>query len=184
VVDSRKSAKRKEKMEAKVERKSFPEALRALMQTLEKGSSFSVSELSRETDLNRRTVEKALRLLEEIQTYLLENKLEMVEIGHTKVIHFSKKSGLLNLPEELQKLIIRTAYYPNPSRQEEILVYLYRQGGISPQKALEMEKSALVKKLIRQGQLHETSERKVYLTDEGKIVAEGALKLYPELKGV
>jgi len=63
-----------------------------------------------------------------------------------------------------------------------ILVYAYRREAGSPEKAVEMEKSELVTKLLKQGQLGETSVGRVFLTDEGKIVAEGALKLYPELK--
>jgi len=169
-------------MEAKTERKSFPEAVRILLDTMAKGNTFSLSDLSRQAGLNRRTVEKALGLLSVTQNYLQENKLEITNIAHTKIVRLDKRYGLLSLPEELQKLIIKTAYYPSPSREEEILVYAYRQEALSPEKAVEMEKSLLVKKLLKQGQLHETSEGKIFLTDEGKIIAQGALKLYPELK--
>jgi hypothetical protein len=169
-------------MEVKTERKSFPEAVRTLLGTMEKGSTFSLSDLSRQAGLNRRTVEKALGLLTVAQNYLQENKLEVTNVAHTKVVRFSKRSGLLGLPEELQRLIIKTAYYPSPSREEEILVYAYRREAVSPEKAVEMEESALVKKLLEQGQFGKTSKGNVFLTDEGKIVAEGALKLYPELK--
>jgi hypothetical protein len=92
--------------------------------------------------------------------------------------------GLLNLPENLQKLIIRTAYYPSPSREEEILVYAYTKDASSPEKAIEINESTLVKKLLKQGQLMKSEDRRIYLSDEGKIVAEGALNLYPELKNI
>lgn len=169
-------------MEAKTERKSFPEAVITLLGTMEKGSTFSMSDLSKQAGLNRRTVEKALGLLTVAQNYLQENKLEVTKVAHTKVVRLSKRAGLLGLPEELQRLIIKTVYYPSPSREEEILVYAYREEALSPEKAVEMGRSVLVKRLVKQGQLGETSEGKVFLTDEGKIVAEGALKLYPELK--
>jgi len=169
-------------METKTERKSFPEAVRIVLDTMTKGNAFSLSDLSRQAGLNRRTVEKALNLLSVTQNYLQENKLEITNIAHTKIVRLDKRTGLLGLPEELQKLIIKTAYYPSPSREEEILVYAYRQEAFSPEKAVEMEKSLLVKKLLKQGQLQETAEGKIFLTDEGKIIVQGALKLYPELK--
>ena len=172
-------------MEAKTERKSFPEAVRILLDILESGDAYSISQLSRKTDLNRRTVEKALNLLSEAQKYFGERKLEVTEIRHMKIVSFGKKSGLLDLPEELQKLIIRTVYYPNPSREEEILVYVNNQKAFSPERSIKMEESSLVKKLLEQGQLMRAlTKGTVYLSNEGKIVAEGALELYPELKNL
>ena len=167
-----------------MERKSFPEAVRIVLDTLKSGEPYSISRLSREAGLNRRTVEKALGVLKETQTYLLEKKLDITKLGQAILIQLNERSGLLNLPEDLQRLIIRTAYYPAPSREEEILVYLHREDAFSPETAITISKSTLVEKLLKQGQLLETSRgemRAQYLSDEGKIVAEGALKLYPEL---
>lgn len=171
-----------------MERKSLPEAVRIVLDTLRNGEPYSISRLSRDTNLNRRTVEKALDILEETQKYFLERNLDITKLGRTTLIQLSERSGLLNLPEELQKLIIRTAYYPAPSREEEILVYLYREKAFSPESVRAIDKSALVQKLLEQGQLLEISKgtmrAQIYLSNEGKIVAEGALKLYPELKKV
>lgn len=169
-----------------MERKSFPEAVRIVLDTLKNGNPYSISRLSREAGLNRRTVEKALSILEETQKYFLEKKLDISKLGQARLVQLSERSGLLNLPEDLQRLIIRTAYYPTPSREEEVLVYLYREEAFSPEFARAINESALVQKLLKQGQLLETNKgtmrAHVYLSDEGKIVAEGALKLYPELK--
>jgi len=168
-----------------MERKSFPEAIRIVLDTLKNGDPYSISRLSKEASLNRRTVEKALEILEETQKYFLEKKLDITKFGQARLVQLSERSGLLNLPEELQRLIIRMAYYPSPSREEEILVHLHREKAFSPESAVTINRSALVEKLLKQGQLLETSRgemRAQYLSDEGKIVAEGALKLYPELK--
>jgi hypothetical protein len=62
---------------------------------------------------------------------------------------------------------------------------LHREKAFTPESAVTIDRSALVQKLLKQGQLLEVIKgtvRAQYLSDEGKIVAEGALKLYPELK--
>jgi len=168
-----------------MERKSFPEAIKIVLETLKNGDPYSISRLSRDAQLNRRTVEKVLEILEETQKHFLEKKLDISKLGQAKLVQLSERSGLLNLPEDLQKLIIKTAYYPTPSREEEILVHLYREKAFSPETAITINKSALVQKLLEQGQLLEVSKENMrahYLSDEGRIVAQGALKLYPELE--
>ena len=169
-----------------MERTNLTEAVRIVLDTLKNGEPYSISRLSREAGLNRRTVEKALDILQETQKHFLEKKLDISRLGQARLIQLSERSELLNLPEDLQRLIIRTAYYPTPSREEEVLVYLYREEAFSPESARAINKSKLVEKLVKQGQLLEitkgTMRARTYLSDEGKIVAEGALKLYPELK--
>jgi DNA-binding transcriptional ArsR family regulator len=165
-------------------RTSLPDAVRTILKSLEKGEGFSISQLSRETGLNRRTVEKALKLLEEVQETLAEKRLNIVKLQGTKMVQFRKNLGLSNLPENIQKLIIRTAYFPVPSREEELLVYVSQKGAFSAARAVPVERSSLVEKLLKQGQLLESGEGKVYLSEEGRIVAKGALKIYPELQSV
>jgi hypothetical protein len=80
----------------------------------------------------------------------------------------------------VQRLIIRTMYYPNPSEEEILLIHLFLSEAFSPEKSLALRKDQAVQKLVDQGQLVEEN-RKVYLSDEGKIVAQGTLKIYPEL---
>lgn len=163
-------------------RTSLPEAVKAVLDTMEKKRELSVNALSQETGLNRRTVEKALGLLLEVQPYFQRRNLRLIEMNHTTVIEINEKSGLLELPENIQRLIIRTAYYPNPSKEEMTLVHMRLKGAISPETAFSLENDAVVRKLVEQGQILRTKRALCHLSDEGKIVADGALKLYPELK--
>jgi len=164
-------------------RTSFPEAVKIVLNMMEKKRTLSVNALSQETGLNRRTVEKALGLLLEVQPYFLRKTLRLVEMNHSKLIEVNEKSGLLELPETIQRLIIRTAYYPNPSKEETILIHMCLKEAISPEKALSLDKDATIQRLVKQGQILQVERApRFYLSEEGKIVAEGALKLYPELK--
>ena len=76
--------------------------------------------------------------------------------------------------------MIRT-HFPMPSQEEKILVRLYLEKAFAPKDAIGMEKSTVVRKLLKQGQLLENKQGLIYLSDEGKTVAKGALKVYPEL---
>lgn len=131
-------------------RTSLPDAVKAILEVLRTEANLSVTALSRETKLNRRTVEKALKLL-------------------------------LHIPENTRRLVIRTVYYPNPSKDEIVLVHMLLNNALSPQKSLSLERDQTIQKLVKQGQIIEENGR-LYLSDEGKIVAQGALTLYPELR--
>jgi len=162
-------------------RTSFPEAVKIILETLKTERTLSVNALSRKTGLNRRTVEKALKLLLDIQPYFRDIKLNCVQSDWRKLIEVNEKTGLLELPENVQRLIIRTVYYPNPSKDEIVLIHMLLNNALSPQKSLSLERDQTVQKLVEQGQIVEENGR-LYLSDEGKIVAQGALRLYPELK--
>ena len=159
---------------------SFPEAVKTILETLKKEKSLSVSALSKETKLNRRTVEKTLKLLLEIQPYFQEIKLSNVESDWRKLFEAKERAGLLGLPENVQRLIIRTIYYPNPSEEEIVLIHLLLNEALSPETALSLSQNRAVKMLLKQGQIAETGGR-LYLSDEGRIVAQGAILIYPEL---
>ena len=161
-------------------RTSFPEAVKTVLEALKKEKSLSVNALSRETKLNRRTVEKSLKLLLDIQPYFQEMKLGSIESDWRKLVELKERTGLLGLPENVQRLIIRTIYYPNPSEEEIVLIHLLLNKAFSPEKALSLGKSRAIEKLAKQGQLVQTDGR-LYLSDEGKIVAQGALQIFPEL---
>ena len=164
------------------ERISFPEAIIRILDTLGKGGSFSITSLAEEAKINRRTVEKAIPVLEHFQKCCSDKRIEIGRVNRMRTVRLTEKTGFLELPESLQKLIIRTAYYPTPSREEEILIYVYSQNATTPEKAITLEKTEMVKKLLKQGQLLE-AEKGICLSDEGQIVVQGALKLYPELLG-
>ena len=166
------------------ERTSFPEAVRKILDTLSGSEeNFTITSLSLSTGLNRRTVEKALDVILETQEVLEHRKISVEKLNNIKMLRMEEKSGLLSLPDNIQKLIIRSAYFPAPSREEEIIAHLYLKGAIARDKAITLDKSRLVKKLIEQGQLAE-EQGKIYLTEEGIAVAKGALDLYPELKKI
>lgn len=162
-------------------RTSFPEAVKTVMEALRKEKSLSVNALSRETGLNRRTVEKAVKLLLDIQPYFQQIKLNPVGTDWRRLIEVDERTGLLELPEDVQRLIIRTIYYPNPSQEEIILIHLLLNEATSPQKSVSLNKDQTIRKLVKQGQIAEENG-KLYLSDEGEIVAQGALKIYPELR--
>jgi len=162
-------------------RTSFPEAVKTVMEALRTERTLSVNALSEETKLNRRTVEKALKLLLEIQPYFQQIKLSFIESDWRRLIGVSDRTGLLGLPEDVQRLIIRTIYYPNPSREEIILIHLLLNEALSPEKSVSLPKDQTIQKLVEQGQIVEENG-KLYLSDEGEIVAQGALKTYPELQ--
>lgn len=164
------------------ERTSFPEAVKTILDKLEeRGDGISITRLARETGLNRRTVEKALVLLTEVQEAFLEKKLDVMKVDRTKIVRL-RNTGLLGLPGNIQNLIIRTAYFPTPSREEEILVFMLLRDSVSPESAIRVERSELLEKLLRQEQVLESTDGRVFLSDEGQTVAEGSLKLYPELQ--
>ena len=132
----------------RVERTSFPEAVKAVLSTLEKGEAFSVTHLSRETGLNRRTVEKVLSLLCEVQKSLQDKRLDIIKANKTKIVQLKRSYGLLSLPENIQKLIVRAVYFPTPSREEELLVHLLLKEAWTPEKAIDLERTEIVEKLL------------------------------------
>ena len=162
------------------ERTSFPDATIKVLDVLDKGDGFTITGLSRETNLNRRTVEKVINVLERVQTHFSEKQIKISKINRMKTVQLTEKTGLLGFPEDIQKLIIRTTYYPAPSREEEILVHVFLKEATIPEKAVILEKTTLVNQLLEQGNLLET-EKGIYLSDIGETIARGALKLYPEL---
>jgi hypothetical protein len=169
--------------EEQSERTSFPEAVKTIMAALKEERSLSVNALSRETKLNRRTVEKALKLLLDIQPYFQQIKLSPAVSDWRKLVEVSERTGMLELPENVQRLIIRTVYYPNPSEEEIVLIHLLLNEATSAQKSVSLNKTQTIQKLVGQGQIVEEND-KLFLSDEGEIVAKGALKIYPELSEI
>ena len=88
---------------------------------------------------------------------------------------------MLSLPEKVRHLIIKASYYPTVSREEEILTYLLARDATDTTSRIKMDKDQILVKLIKAGHVDEKNG-KFYLTNMGKIVANGALMLYPELK--
>jgi hypothetical protein len=93
---------------------------------------------------------------------------------------------MMELPDDIQKLIIRTKYFPQPSREDGIQVYLYSKKAFDSKSAVFLETTSIVRKLMKQERLEkvreEEEESRFYLTEIGKMVALGALDIYPELE--
>lgn len=91
-----------------------------------------------------------------------------------------RTANMLSLPEKIRHLIIK-AYYPTISREEEVLTYLLAHNATDASSKIKMDKDQTLVKLIKAGHVEEKNG-KFYLTNMGKMVANGALILYPELK--
>jgi hypothetical protein len=97
-----------------------------------------------------------------------------------------KKVKMMELPDDIQKLIIRTKYFPQPSREDEIQVHLYSRKAFDSRSAAFLEYTPAVRKLMKEERIEKArgGEPKFYLTDIGKMLALGALDIYPELEQV
>lgn len=163
-------------------RTSFPEATKTVLKTIGKEEdSLTVSRLIQSTGLDRRTVEKVIETILETQKVLTNTKIKMEKVNNMRVLRLEDKSGMLSLPDPIQKLMIRSLYFPSTSREEELLANLYMRNATSKKNALKLDDVKLVNRLLKQGQILSTAGRKFYLSKEGIMVAKGALDIYPEL---
>jgi|SRR5579875_1754112 len=178
-----------------VERTSLPEALGLVLKTIEKRSdgderALTLKEISKETGLNPRTVRKAVSLLEQTKQFLDHKDLRIIRAGSRILLEMDqKKVKMMELPDDIQKLIIRTKYFPQPSREDEIQVYLYLKKAFDTKSAVFLEYTPIVRKLMKQQRIEKVrgggeEEPKFHLTEIGKMVATGALDIYPELERV
>ncbi len=168
-------------MKRKQTRTDLSTATGVVLKTLESGEPFTLNKLSNETALNFRTVKKVLDLLEKYQAILLEKKIDISNLDNLTIVQMRERSGLLSLPEKVRHLIIKASYYPTVSREEEILTYLLAHDATDVTSRIKMDKDKILVKLVKAGHVGEKNS-KFYLTNMGKIVANGALMLYPELK--
>ena len=88
--------------------------------------------------------------------------------------------GLLDLPDDAQRLIIRE-YFPTPSEEDYVLVNLLLQQAETPKRAVKLELTPIVMLLLKQENIAKVSAGKFYLTEVGGTIARGVLSLYPEL---
>jgi hypothetical protein len=165
-------------------RKDFASAVKLILYKLESGEPYTVNKLTEVTGLNYRTVKKALEFLESIQADLEAKKLDIVHADKMTMVHMKERTGMTTLPDNIQQLIIKSAYYPTTSREEEILAYLLLHKAVDMDSGIRLTHSKLLNELVEAQQIEATKDDKYYLSFVGKTVAEGALKLYPELKSV
>ena len=169
-------------------RTPFDEAIKQILQHLiETRKSYSITGLAREIGLHRNTVQKSIELLDILEKKWLDDyRISLQEVDNKRFIRIERRTGLLSYPEELQKLIITGKYYPTYSEEEYLLVFLYLRHATTSNKSILLpnrgkHNEEMITKLVKQGQMKENKEGRLYLTDEGVIVAKGALKIYPSL---
>jgi DNA-binding transcriptional regulator YhcF (GntR family) len=167
-------------------RTSLDEACESIIKFLLKEQKlYSITGLARDLKLHRNTVEKCIQLLIRMEELALdEYRLKLNTVDNKKIIALEKRIGLLSYPQEIQNLIIKKNYFPDPSSETSLLVDLYLKGAISFRKGIKIEKKndEIINKLVKQGQVKISKTGMIWLTDEGIIVAKGTLKIYPELK--
>lgn len=165
-------------------RTDFPTAVQKTLEILKTGESFTQNKLAERTDLNFRTVQKILQHIQEIQEYLKDNEIDVSESDSFKLIRMRERSGLASFPGHIQKMIVKTVYYPTISNEEEILVYLLLNNANTEQNSIEMNLDRTLKKLISAEYVIHTNNDRYYLSEDGKTIAIGALELYPEIKTI
>jgi len=87
--------------------------------------------------------------------------------------------GFLSLPEKERLPYLKTNY-PNIGEEGLMMLKLYREGAVSGKNGVKMIKNKIVEGLVDTEQVEET-EGKFFLTELGKRVTKGMLKIYPEL---
>lgn len=173
-----------------VERTPLPEALNTVIKALERKTKsqrpLTLKEISKETGLNPRTVRKTITLLEETKQFLKHRDLQIIRSdAGTLVQAEEKKLKMMELPDDIQRFIIRTKYFPQSSREDEIQVFLYSRKAFNRKSSVLLEDTPVVRKLMKEQRIVKDEDApKFYLTDIGKMVALGALDIYPELQKI
>jgi hypothetical protein len=190
-------------------RKTFAKACWLIMERLaEEQKPLSISGLSRDAQVHRKTVEKCLELLSELEKNWFDiYRLRLDNLDERrKVVFLERRTGLLSYPEYVQNLIIKANHFPRPSNDAMVVIHLYLKDATSAEKAIPLaEKDKIVRRLEKQGQIvrkkqtrsqqqpqqqHQEQEGEepieeeslFYLSKQGIIVAKGALRVFPELK--
>ncbi len=151
-----------------------------IMKTLQNGESYTLNKISRETELNFRTVQKVFKLIEAFQEQLESKKINIIRQNHVIRIQMKSKSGITSMPTPIQKMLIRTSYYPTPGRNEELLVYLLQNNATKNSSAIQMNSNKLLDELVAAEHVIKKG-KKYHLSEMGQIAAKGAMSLYPEL---
>jgi hypothetical protein len=162
-------------------RTDFSTAVTKALKILKSGESFTQNKLAQKTALNARTIQKVLLLLDEVQSVLKEREIDVSDLDNVKIIRMKERTGLASLPEGIQKIIIKTLYYPTASRDEEVLTHLLIRHAIDDKSSVSIPEDKILHGLQEAGYVSK-KDGKFYLTDDGVVVAKGAMELYPELK--
>ncbi|MHB8602936.1 MAG: hypothetical protein ACYC6W_10695 [Nitrosotalea sp.] len=165
-------------------RTDFATAVEKTLETLKSGESFTQNKLAQKTELNFRTLQKVLIHLGGVQSVLQDKIIDISDLDNVKIVRMKERVGLTSFPDNIQKMIIKTLYYPTASREEEVLVHLFIRKAVSKDSAIRILEDSVLKELLGIEYITKTKSASYYLTSDGMMVAKGALKLYPELKEV
>ena len=165
-------------------RTDFPTAVQKTLKVLKTGESFTQNKLAEKTALNFRTIQKILLHIQDVQSYLKDNEMDISESSNYKLIRMKEKSGLASFPENIQKMIIKTVYCPTISNDEEVLVHLLLNNATNYDYSITMNLDHVLKQLIDAEFIVPTKNGRYYLSEDGKTIATGALELYPEIQKI
>lgn len=151
-----------------------------IMNTMSNGEQYTLKKISEKTELNFRTVQKVFKLIDEFQKRLDSKKINILHTKNVIKVQMKEKSGMTAMPIPIQKMLIRTTYYPTPNRHEELLVYLLQNNATSLKSSIVLEKSKIIEELVKAEHITKNKQR-YFLSEMGAITARGAVSLYPEL---
>ena len=182
------------------DRTSLPDAVKLVLELLKKrdrkAGPISMQEIAKQSGLNPRTVSKVIQILEETYDVFSKEDLVVLKTNSGTLVEVEpKQPNLLGLPEDVQKMLIRTKYFPQPNREQETLVHLLLKGAVNENSGAYLEKTPIVTQLLETENITNLAKSKkefgeggeqelYYLTEIGRMVAEGTLAIYPELKTV
>ncbi|MGH9876526.1 MAG: hypothetical protein ACRD5H_02730 [Nitrososphaerales archaeon] len=130
-------------------------------------------------------MKKAVEFIQRSQKSFLEKAIEVSSTAdNMTIIRIKDRSGLAFYPDNIQRLIIKTSYYPTASREEEILAYLLMVNATNANRAVSIPEDMKLKELVEAEHIAKTPNGRYYLTSDGQMIGKGALELYPELKNI
>jgi len=142
----------------------------------------SIQQLAKDSGLPSEIVKKHIRLMEAAkESRLMEAAKESpgfrVIASPRKVI--PEPVGFLSLPEKKRVSYLRMNY-PLVGEEGLMMLELYKKGASSNKNGIGMARTKILDELVDAEQVKEV-KGKFFLTELGKRVTKGMLKIYPEL---
>ncbi len=138
------------------------------------GEAMSINRIAKESGLHYNTVQSYVKLIHRAQTM---PELEVIKSGRSTIV---RTKGFLSIPQR-ERLNILRKDFPEPEKQDRLFINLLKSNAVSKVLAIKIPKTSMIEKLIKQEHIAETKDGGVYLTKTGKIIAGGAMKIYPDV---
>jgi len=153
--------------------KKTPEEILESIETvlMESKEPLSLNEISQRSRVYPSTLKRYVGLIMRMQ---IMPKIEVIE---TKAAKLVKLKELSSLPEEEQVKVIKS-HFPFITPDIEFLVGLLKEKALSPESAIQVKESPLIKKLLEQQHVIKTREGRIYLSETGRVIAKGAIEVY------